>query len=171
MTEILAVIAEKLDSCDRAKILSIPEDIREAIDQGLTPDEIIENGLLEGLNSVGAKFKVGDVFIPEVLVAARAIHQSMETLRPLLKNGKARHRGRIVLGTVVSAPMRAREAEAILKGKRIDDELIEKAAQIAADESRPRDSIRGYADYRREMVRILSRDALRQAFERTQSAR
>ena len=78
---------------------------------------------------------------------------------------------RIVLGTVVSAPMRAREAEAILKGKRIDDELIEKAAQIAADESRPRDSVRGYADYRREMVRILTRDALRQAFERTQSAR
>jgi 5-methyltetrahydrofolate--homocysteine methyltransferase len=100
MTGILSVIAAKLDSCDRAKILSIPQDIQAAIDQGLTPDEIIENGLLEGLNSVGAKFKVGDVFIPEVLVAARAIHQSMETLRPLLKNGKARHRGRIVLGTV-----------------------------------------------------------------------
>ena len=78
---------------------------------------------------------------------------------------------RIVLGTVVSAPMRAREAEAILKGKRIDDELIEKAARIAADESRPRDSIRGSADYHREMVRVLTRDALRQAFERTQSAR
>ncbi len=78
---------------------------------------------------------------------------------------------RIVLGTVVPAPMRAKEAEAILKGKRIDDELIEKAAQIAADESRPRDSIRGSADYRREMVRIITRDVLRQAFERTQSAR
>jgi len=100
MTEILAVIAEKLDSCDRPNILTIPQDIQDAIDQGLAPDEIIENGLLEGLNRVGAKFKVGDVFIPEVLVVARAIHQSMQTLRPLLKNGKARHRGRIVLGTV-----------------------------------------------------------------------
>jgi carbon-monoxide dehydrogenase medium subunit len=78
---------------------------------------------------------------------------------------------RIVLGTVVPAPMRAKEAEAILKGKRIDDELIGKAARIAVDESRPRDSIRGSGDYRREMVRILTRDALRQAFERAQSAR
>lgn len=78
---------------------------------------------------------------------------------------------RIVLGTVVPAPMRAKGAEALLKGKMIDDELIEKAAQTAADESRPRDSIRGSAGYRREMVRVLTRDALRQAFERTQSAR
>ncbi len=78
---------------------------------------------------------------------------------------------RIVLGTVVPAPMRAEKAEAILKGKMVDDEIVEKASDIAADESRPRDSIRGSADYRREMVRVLTRDALRQAFERTQSAR
>ncbi len=78
---------------------------------------------------------------------------------------------KIVLGTAVPAPMRAKEAEALLKGKMIDDEFIERAAQIAADESRPRDSIRGSADYRREMVRFLTRDALRQAFERAQSAR
>jgi len=78
---------------------------------------------------------------------------------------------RIVLGTVVPAPMRAKEAEAILKGKMLDDEIVEKASDIAAAESGPRDSIRGSADYRREMVRILTRDALRQAFERTQSAR
>lgn len=78
---------------------------------------------------------------------------------------------RIVLGTVVPAPMRAKKAEAILKGKMIDDELIEKAAQIASDESRPRDSIRGSTDYRREMVRIFTRDALKQAFQRAKSAR
>ncbi len=78
---------------------------------------------------------------------------------------------RIVLGTVVPSPMRAKEAETILKGKIIDDGLIEKAAQIASDQSRPRDSIRGSANYRREMVRVLTRDALRQAFRRAQSAR
>jgi carbon-monoxide dehydrogenase medium subunit len=78
---------------------------------------------------------------------------------------------RIVLGTVVPAPMRTKEAEAILKGKMVDDELIEKAAGIAAEESRPRDSIRGSADYRREMVRILTRDALKQSFQRAHSDR
>lgn len=78
---------------------------------------------------------------------------------------------RIVLGTVVPTPMRAKKAEAILKGKMVKDALIEKAAVIAADESRPRDSIRGSADYRRAMVRILARDAIKEAFQRAQSTR
>jgi CO/xanthine dehydrogenase FAD-binding subunit len=67
--------------------------------------------------------------------------------------------------------MRAKKAEAILKGKIVEDALIEKAAGIAADESRPRDSIRGSADYRRSMVRILARDAIKEAFQRAQSTR
>jgi carbon-monoxide dehydrogenase medium subunit len=78
---------------------------------------------------------------------------------------------RIVLGTVVPAPMRAKKAEALLKGKVVEDALIEKAAGIAADESRPRDSIRGSAAYRRTMVRIIARDAIKEAFHRAQSSR
>lgn len=78
---------------------------------------------------------------------------------------------RIVIGTVVPSPRRAEEAEVILRGKEIDGELIEKAARIASDQAQPRDSIRGSADYRREMVRMYTRDALRQAFQRAQSAR
>ncbi len=70
---------------------------------------------------------------------------------------------RICLGTAGPTPMRAARAEAALKGKRFNEALIEKAAGAASRECRPRSSLRASAEYRREMVRVLTRRALRQA--------
>lgn len=70
---------------------------------------------------------------------------------------------KVVLGAVAHTPMRARRAEEVLKGKKIGKELVEKAAQTASDESSPIDDIRGSAEYRREMVKVFARDAIRQA--------
>lgn len=67
---------------------------------------------------------------------------------------------RIVLGAVAPTPIRARKAEQILKS---DQKRIEEAAQAAADESRPISNVRASADYRREMVRVLTRRAIEQA--------
>ncbi|MGH8740792.1 MAG: FAD binding domain-containing protein [Burkholderiales bacterium] len=72
---------------------------------------------------------------------------------------------RIVLGAVAPTPIRARRAEQILRGKRIDATMIERAAQAAADEARPISNVRASAEYRREMVGVLVRRALRQALE------
>ena len=69
---------------------------------------------------------------------------------------------RIVLGAVAPTPIRAYEAEAIMKGKAIDRHLIERAAQAAADEARPISDIRGSASYRKEMVKVLTNRAIRQ---------
>jgi len=69
---------------------------------------------------------------------------------------------KIVLGAVAPTPIRARQAEDIIKGKAIDDELIEKAAQAAADESKPISDVRGSASYRKEMVKVLTNRALKQ---------
>jgi carbon-monoxide dehydrogenase medium subunit len=69
---------------------------------------------------------------------------------------------RIVLGAVAPTPIRARRAEEILKS---DQKLIERAAQAAADESRPISNVRASAEYRREMVRVLTRRALEQALK------
>lgn len=63
---------------------------------------------------------------------------------------------RIALGSVAPTPMRAKQAEAVLRGKRIDDRLIEQAAQVAAGETRPRSR----ADYRRRMSRLLVSEAI-----------
>jgi carbon-monoxide dehydrogenase medium subunit len=73
---------------------------------------------------------------------------------------------RIGLGVLAPTPMRARSGEAILKGKKISDELLRKAAKAAAEECKARDSIRGEAWYRREMVEVLVPRMARLAMER-----
>jgi len=70
---------------------------------------------------------------------------------------------KIALGAVAPTPIRAKKAEEILKGQRIDDDLLEKAGQAASDESRPIDDVRASADYRRKMVNVLVRRAIKQA--------
>jgi carbon-monoxide dehydrogenase medium subunit len=70
---------------------------------------------------------------------------------------------RIVLGAVAPTPIRARRAEELLRGKTLNDVLIEKAAEAAAGESAPISNVRASAGYRRDMVRVLTRRALQQA--------
>jgi aerobic carbon-monoxide dehydrogenase medium subunit len=70
---------------------------------------------------------------------------------------------RIVLGAVSPTPLRARTAEGVLKGKRLNGALIDRAAQVASDEARPRHgSIRGSFEYKKEMVRVLTGRAIRE---------
>lgn len=70
---------------------------------------------------------------------------------------------RIALGAVAPTPIRAKQAESIVRGQKFDDELIEKAAQIAADEAHPISDHRASAEHRREMVKVLTRRAINQA--------
>jgi carbon-monoxide dehydrogenase medium subunit len=75
---------------------------------------------------------------------------------------------KIVLGAVAPTPIRARQAEALLRGQNLNPGLIEKAAQAAVDESRPISNVRASAGYRRDMVRVLTRRALEQALRAAQ---
>jgi 5-methyltetrahydrofolate--homocysteine methyltransferase len=74
--------------------------VKRALEQGTNPQDIIGQGLIAGMNEVGSRFKNGDLFIPEVLVSAKTMHQGMEILRPLLTKEGARSMGTVVLGTV-----------------------------------------------------------------------
>lgn len=69
---------------------------------------------------------------------------------------------KIALGAVAPTPMRARRTESLLEGKILDDALIEIAARAAAEESRPITDVRASADYRKEMVKVLTRQAIKQ---------
>ena len=73
---------------------------------------------------------------------------------------------RIALGVVAPRPMRAKKAETALKGKVISEGLFEEIGEIAASECQPRDSIRGEAWYRRDMVRVLTKRAILRAVDR-----
>ncbi|MEA3440345.1 MAG: corrinoid protein [Chloroflexota bacterium] len=73
---------------------------RKAIDDGMSPKEILDDGLIAGMDEVGRDFKAGDLFIPEVLLCARAMHAGLEILRPLLAESGVPTQGKLVIGTV-----------------------------------------------------------------------
>jgi len=73
---------------------------------------------------------------------------------------------RIAMGVVAPRPIRAKKAEAALKGKVLSEKLIAEVAEIAESEASPRDSVRGEAWYRREMIKVLVRRAIMKAIER-----
>ena len=70
---------------------------------------------------------------------------------------------KIVLGAVAPTPMRAHEAEQVLKGKQITDALIERCAEVASNESRPITDVRASDWYRKEMVKVFTRQAIKEA--------
>ena len=75
--------------------------VEQALTEGLSPQTILQEGLMAGMNIVGQKFKEGEVFVPEVLVAARAMNMGMEALKPyLIQEGETAARGKVVIGTV-----------------------------------------------------------------------
>ena len=73
---------------------------QKAVDEGINPNEIIENGLINGMNVVGKRFKAGDMFVPEVLMSAKAMKSGMNIVKPLLVEGERSAAGKVLLGTV-----------------------------------------------------------------------
>jgi corrinoid protein of di/trimethylamine methyltransferase len=71
-----------------------------AIDDGIVAREFLDKALLAGMEVVGARFKSGDMFIPEVLLCARTMHAAMDILKPMLSEGDAAGTGKVVIGTV-----------------------------------------------------------------------
>jgi methanogenic corrinoid protein MtbC1 len=73
---------------------------RQALAGDCPPQEVLRAGLMAGMNRVGERFESGEAFIPELLIAARAMSVSMELLKPYFESGEIRFRGRVILGTV-----------------------------------------------------------------------
>lgn len=82
----------------RAKVVKAL--VEQAIAEGCPAAEILGEGLLDGMNSIGEKFKKNEVYVPEVLVAARAMNMGMEVLKPLLAENGVKAAGRVCIGTV-----------------------------------------------------------------------
>lgn len=94
---LLMEISENLQS-GKAKI--VKELVQKAIDEGLDVKTILEQGLLHGMGIIGEKFKKNEVYVPDVLIAARAMNAGTELLKPLLVSSGAKAKGKVVLGTV-----------------------------------------------------------------------
>jgi 5-methyltetrahydrofolate--homocysteine methyltransferase len=77
-----------------------PTLVQKGLDEGLVPKDILDHGLVAGMNEVGARFKAGDMYVPEVLMSAEAMQAGLKILRPFLISSGAQLIGKIVLGTV-----------------------------------------------------------------------
>jgi 5-methyltetrahydrofolate--homocysteine methyltransferase len=78
----------------------VKELVQAAVDEGLTPQKVLDEGLIAGMEVVGSRFKNCEIYVPEVLVAARAMHAGLDILEPLLAESGARAKGVFVVGTV-----------------------------------------------------------------------
>ena len=74
--------------------------VQQALDEGIPAGDILEQGLLDGMNIIGQKFKNNEVFVPEVLIAARAMTKGIVLLRPHLVADGVEEKGTVVIGTV-----------------------------------------------------------------------
>ncbi|TXT53517.1 MAG: hypothetical protein BAJATHORv1_180004 [Candidatus Thorarchaeota archaeon] len=97
MSDILEGLATAVIEGDVDEIEFLTED---ALDEGLSAQEILDNGLMAGMDHVGVEFKAGNMFVPEVLRSAKAMQTSMEMIRPLLVEDGAKMAGKVLLGTV-----------------------------------------------------------------------
>ncbi|MDR0653151.1 MAG: corrinoid protein [Synergistaceae bacterium] len=97
MADILSEISENLQN-GKAKVVA--ELVGKAIEQGLPPQKILDEGLLAGMGIIGTKFKANEIFVPEVLVAARAMNKGAEVLKPKLAAEGIKAKGKAVIGTV-----------------------------------------------------------------------
>ena len=74
--------------------------VQQAIDQGVPAEQILEEGMLSAMGIVGEKFQKNEIFVPEMLVAARAMNAGVELLKPLLISSDVKAKGRVCIGTV-----------------------------------------------------------------------
>jgi len=93
----LKQIAENLI---QGKAEKVKELVQKAVDEGEDVEKILNEALLAGMSVVGDKFKRNEFYVPEVLIAARAMKAGMEVIRPFLAEKNIKGKGRIVLGTV-----------------------------------------------------------------------
>ena len=97
MSELYGKMSEVLIAGNIEEIKKLTQD---ALDWGIQAQEILEKGLLPGMDVVGQRFKACDMFIPEVIRSANTMHAAMEIIRPLLSESDAAGLGRVIIGTV-----------------------------------------------------------------------
>ena len=135
----MSILNDISENLQRGKAKIVKELVQQAIDEGIPAQEILEQGLLAGMDVVGEKFKKNEVFVPEVLVAARAMNMGSGLLKPLLAEGGVEAIGKVCIGTVkgdlhdigknlVKMMMEGKGLEVVDLGTDVDPETYVKTA-------------------------------------------
>lgn len=96
----MSLISEISEFLQKGRTKNVKELVQNALDEGLNPKDILNEGLLDGMMIIGTKFKNNEVFVPEVLVAARAMNAGLTVLEPKLVEIGNKPVGKAVIGTV-----------------------------------------------------------------------
>lgn len=97
MDPLIQSIQENVINGQKAPVENL---VRQALEAKLPPDEILNTGLIAAMKEVGARFEAGDFYVPEMLIAARAMQAGLAILKPHLVSGGIQSAGRVVIGTV-----------------------------------------------------------------------
>jgi len=96
----MAIFEDLSNGVMSGNVARVTELTKKAVDDGVNPIDIINQGLITGMSVVGARFKAGEMFVPEVLMAARAMNAGLEIVKPLVTEGDIPSVGKVVIGTV-----------------------------------------------------------------------
>lgn len=140
--EILTQVSMALQEGDDQQVSTL---INTLLEEGVKPEKIIDKGLIAGMDVIGIKFKAHEIFLPDVLLAAKAMEIGMEKLKPLLSKSSTAFIGKIVLGTVhgdlhdigknlVAIMLKGAGFEVIDLGKNVEPKyFVETALKVEAD--------------------------------------
>ena len=96
----MSILLEISENLQKGKAKVVKELVQKALDEQIPAKEILEKGLLSGMDVVGEKFKNNEVYVPEVLVSARAMNMGVSVLKPFLTEGEQEFKGKVCIGTV-----------------------------------------------------------------------
>lgn len=96
----MSLLMEISENLQKGRAKNVKELVQKAIDEGMAANMILEEGLLHGMSIIGEKFKNNEVYVPDVLIAARAMNTGTALLKPLLVSSGVTAKGKVVLGTV-----------------------------------------------------------------------
>lgn len=93
-------LAKMREAVEQGNAAAVKELTQQALTQGVSPEVILNEGLIAAMANVGEKFKKNEIYVPEMLVAARAMYASLDVLKPLLAKSGVKNAGKLVIGTV-----------------------------------------------------------------------
>jgi len=96
----MSVLTEVSELLQKGKANEVKESVQKGLDEGLTAKAILEEGLMPGMAIIGDKFKKNEIYVPEVLIAARAMNAGIEVLKPHMTGADIINKGTVVIGTV-----------------------------------------------------------------------
>ena len=96
----MSILTEISENLQKGKAKIVKELVTQALAEGVPAPQVLNEGLLSGMDVIGEKFKNNEVYVPEVLIAARAMNAGTELLKPYLQESGAKPVGKAIIGTV-----------------------------------------------------------------------